>query len=95
MKNQINKSVRIVGALRLTIWNNNCISTQSKLRIYKACVRPVLTYAAETRADTTQTKKMYRINEMKVLKIITGNMLLDHRKNNDIHEECQIKDVVR
>lgn len=66
VKNQINKSARIAGALRTTIWRNKHISIKSKIRIYKACVRPVLTYAAKIRADTAQTKRMYRTNEMRV-----------------------------
>lgn len=93
--NQINKSARIAGALRPIVWRNNCISRESKVIIYKACVRPVLTYAAETRAGATQTKRMYRTSKMKVLRATTGNALLDHRKSNDIREECQTKDAVR
>lgn len=49
------------------------MSTEGKIRIYKACVRPVLTYAAETRAETSQTTRMMRTTEMKVLRTITRN----------------------
>lgn len=95
VKNQVNKSARIAGALKSIIWRNNCISKKSKVRIYKACVRPVMTYAAETRADTTLMKRMYRTSEMKVLRAITGNTLMDRRRSSNIQEECQTKDVVR
>ncbi|XP_044744248.1 uncharacterized protein LOC123306342 [Coccinella septempunctata] len=71
------------------------MTTTSKVRIYKACVRPVMTYTAETRADMAETKTMARINEMKVLRLITGNTLRDQRRSSDIREECQTEDVVR
>lgn len=57
VKNQISKSARIARALRPTIWRNNCIFTESKVRIYKACVRPVLTYTAETRLTPPKQKE--------------------------------------
>ncbi|GJQ83541.1 hypothetical protein Trydic_g10893 [Trypoxylus dichotomus] len=52
---QINKASRTSGYLRSLI-----LSTESKARIYKTVVRPILTYAAETRADTTKVKNMMR-----------------------------------
>jgi len=33
------------------------MSTENKMRIYKTCIRPILTYAAEIRAETSKTKK--------------------------------------
>ena len=95
LRNQIYRSLRIAGALRTTIWQNRYMSTQSKIRIYKTCVRPIMTYAAETRADTAETKRMLRTNEMKVLRTITGNTLRDQRRSQDIRNECEIDDVVR
>lgn len=46
--------------------------TESKVRIYKTCVRPILTYAAETCADTKKTKRILRSTEMKTLCTIRG-----------------------
>lgn len=49
------------------------MSKESKIRIiYKACVRPVLTYAAEKWAETSATKRMMRTAEMKNLRSIKG-----------------------
>ena len=42
------KAARISGCLYNLIWDNRYMSTDSKVRIYKTNVRPVLTYAAET-----------------------------------------------
>lgn len=46
-KRNINKVAVISG-----VWKSRTISIECKARIYKACVRPVTTYAAEVRADT-------------------------------------------
>lgn len=34
---------------------------ESKIHIYKTYIRPVLTYANETRSETSKTKRMMRI----------------------------------
>ena len=39
------------------------MSVTSKARIYRTTVRPILTYAAETRADTNRTKRVLRTTE--------------------------------
>ena len=44
------------------------MSTESKVRIYKTNVRPVLTYASETRAETTYTQQLLRTTEMKTIR---------------------------
>ncbi|GJQ76166.1 hypothetical protein Trydic_g1911 [Trypoxylus dichotomus] len=48
---QINKATRISSYLRDLTWRNEYTSAESKVRIYKTAVRPVLAYTAETRAD--------------------------------------------
>jgi hypothetical protein len=65
--NQLSKATRISGCLREIIWHNAYMSTESKIRIYKTCMRPILTYAAETRAETSKTKQLLRSAEMRVL----------------------------
>lgn len=61
------------------IWNLNypiCkkkhLSTNIKSIIYKACVRPIMTYCAETRPELLVTKRILRTNVMNILKMITG-----------------------
>ncbi|CAH0383760.1 unnamed protein product [Bemisia tabaci] len=68
---------------------------ESKVRVYKTVVRPVLTYAAETRADTKRTKQQLRTVEMKVLRKIAGFTLRDRQTNESIREECQIQDIAK
>lgn len=64
------------------------MSTQSK-------IRPILTYATETRAETSTTKRIMRTTEMKTLRTIKGVSLRDRIRSQDIREELGIQDVVR
>ena len=42
------------------IWDNKYLRNETKAFILKSAVRPVLTYAPETRADRTKTEKILR-----------------------------------
>lgn len=95
VRKQANKASRISGCLRDIVWRNKDMRTESKVRIYKSCVRPVLTYAIETRGETAETKRMLRTTEMKTLRTIAGKTLRDRIPNTEIREMCEVQDVVR
>ena len=59
---QAMKAARISGRLYNTIWRNKYMSTDCTVRIYKTNVRPVLTYASETRAETAYTQQLLPSN---------------------------------
>lgn len=95
VRTQANKAAIILGYLRDIIWKNKYISLQNKVRIYKASVRPILTYAAETRAKNSKTKKVARTTEMRTLRSIMGVTLIDRMRSADIREKCGVQDIVR
>lgn len=95
VQNQVKKAATVSGALRNIIWKNKYLRTECKTRIYKTCVRPILTYAIETRADNSKTKQSLRTSEMKVLRTIVGKTRLDRIRNQNIREQCQTQDIVR
>lgn len=68
---------------------------ENKVRVYKTCVRSIMTYAMEMRTKTTATKRLLRTAEMRILKCITGNTLRDRIRNEDICNTCKIQDVIR
>lgn len=41
---------------------------ETKSRIYKTAIRPIMTYAAETKLDTTQTKRIMETAAMEEAK---------------------------
>jgi hypothetical protein len=95
VKNQATRASVVSGCLKDVIWSNKDMQLKSKVRIYKTCVRPILTYGIETRADTVRTKSLLRTTEMKTLRKIAGKTLRDRVRNDKIREMCDVQDVVR
>lgn len=94
-RTQAMKASRVSGYLRDIIWKNKMMSPQSKIKIYKTCVRPILTYPTETRAETSTAKRIMRTTEMRILRIIKEVTLRDRIRSEDIREELGVQDVVR
>ncbi|XP_057670662.1 uncharacterized protein LOC130902490 [Diorhabda carinulata] len=92
---QVRKAAATTGALRDIVWRNKHIGIETKTRIYKTCITPILTYAIETRVDTKKTKQTLRTTEMKTLGCLIGKTRRDHVRNEDIRQQCNIQDIVR
>ena len=45
---------------------------ERKARIYKATIRPIMTYTAEIRPETTKTRLMLETTKIKILQKISG-----------------------
>lgn len=88
------KAARVSGFLRDVTWKNKYLTTESKSRIYKTMVRPIMTYTAETHVSTSRIKQMMRTTEMNTLRAIVGKTRLDRVRNETIRRECGIGDVV-
>ena len=95
VKDQAIRGARMSGCLKDIVWRNKFMSTEAKVKIYKAAVRPIISYAVETRADTTRTEQLLRSTEMKTLRSILGLTLWDKIRSKDIREECEIQDIVK
>jgi hypothetical protein len=61
---QTNNATRISGLLRDVTWRNRYMLVESKVKICKAVVRPIMTYGAESRAESTKTKQLLTTVEM-------------------------------
>jgi len=95
LRSQINKAPAMSGCLRQIIWANEYMRKDSKVRINKTCIRPIMTYGIETREETNKTKRMLRVAEMKTLRTILGKTRIDRIKNIDIREQCGVQDIIR
>ena len=84
LRSQINKASALSGCLRDIVWSNPYMRKDSKIRIYKTCIRPIMTYGTEVREDTNKTKHMLRVAEMKT---IVGNSRKYTVINTDIREQ--------
>ena len=80
------KAARISGCLYSLVWLNNYMSTDCKVRIYKTNVRPVLTYASETRAETAYTQQLLRTTEMKTTRAIHGKTFRDKIRSDHLRQ---------
>ena len=90
---QANKAVKVSACLNDTIWYNKFLRQDSKVKIYKAIIRPILTYASETRPDTTKTKQTIETAEMQTLRKITRTKRIDHKRSEDIRQQCNIEEI--
>lgn len=63
------------------------MSTESKIRLNKYIPRPVLTYAAESWAETSNTKSMLRSVQMRRLQSIRGVTLRGQTRSSKVSED--------
>jgi hypothetical protein len=56
-----------------------------------------MAYGAETRAETSVSKKLLRTSKKKirVLRVITGHSLQNRKRSTEIREKCKVNDIVR
>ena len=70
---------------------------ETKSKVYKATVRPIMTYGLETKAEThTHTHKnsqMLEANQMKVLRKIVGKTKIGRKRSQQIRESCGIQPI--
>uniref|UniRef100_A0AAR5P179 Reverse transcriptase domain-containing protein n=1 Tax=Dendroctonus ponderosae TaxID=77166 RepID=A0AAR5P179_DENPD len=91
-----NTSIEQVMQFRsLGIEMSSAHDTDSKIKIYKTCARPIMTYGIEARKDTNKTKRMLRVAEMSLLMTIAGRTRRDRVRNIDIRAQSDVHDVVR
>jgi len=58
-------------------------------------MRPVLTYASETRAETTYTQQLLRTIEMKTIRAIHGRTLRDKIGSYQLRQLSGIQDIIK
>ena len=72
------------GRLRKSIWSNRDILLKLKLRLYRALILPIATYASETWALTNTDEKKLLVFEMQCLRSILGVSRLNRIRNEEI-----------
>lgn len=75
--------------MRDIVWRNEIWNANIKTRIYKTCPRSILTYATETRAETSTSRRIMRITEN------IKNHQGDNIRSQDIREELEVQDAMR
>jgi hypothetical protein len=52
-----------------------------------------MTYALETRTETSKTRQMLEVNEMKILRKIVGKPKIGRIRSQQIRESCDIQHI--
>ena len=83
---EIRKSLALTafGRLRKSIWSNRDILLKLKLRLYRALILLIATYASETWALTVSDEKKLLVFEMQCLRSILGLSRLNRIRNEEI-----------
>lgn len=70
------KNLRQTGGIlcNFTLFSSSHLSRNSKIRLYKSVVRPVLTYGSEMWTMLQEHEEHYRVFERKVLRWIFGSI---------------------
>ncbi|XP_043496141.1 uncharacterized protein LOC122520182 [Polistes fuscatus] len=89
VRTQVVKATRAAAQLNDTIFRNKHLRIDTKSRIYKATIRPILTYAVETRPETSKTRQMMEAAEMKIIRRITGKSLWDRQRVKPSEEHAK------
>ncbi|XP_057660707.1 uncharacterized protein LOC130896542 [Diorhabda carinulata] len=70
---------------------NKHLTKETKSRIYKTTLRPIMIYIAETRPDT---KRLLETTEMKVLRKIARKIFLDRERTENMRNMCKVGNVI-
>lgn len=59
---------------------------ESKVKLYKAIIRPIMAYRAQTCAETVKTEQLLRIAEIYTLRTIIEETRLNHGGNENVRQ---------
>lgn len=62
------RSIKIAACISSTIWKNKYLEIEVKARIYNVAVILIMTYTPEIQPDISNTKRMLKMEEMKVMR---------------------------
>ncbi|XP_015182496.1 PREDICTED: uncharacterized protein LOC107069571 [Polistes dominula] len=93
VRGQAIKVARTASLLNDTIFRNKHLRIDAKARIYKTAIRPILTYAAETKSETSKTRQIMEATEMKIVRRIAGKSLWYRVRSEDLRKACQIENI--
>ncbi|CAF3704228.1 unnamed protein product [Rotaria sp. Silwood1] len=98
IETRILKASKAFNALRNIIWYRKTISIPAKLRIFRACVIPVLLYGSETWSTTIVQERRLNVFYLKCLRTIIGINLGDRMSNDKILQltgQPEISELIR
>ena len=74
---------------------NRRIPLRGRVKIYCACVRPVMLYGAETWSTTKEIEKMIKQNDCRMLRYMGHVKWEDGVSNEEVMKRCGVEDVLK
>lgn len=92
---QIDANVAAAKLILNSLYQFKCLPTKIKLNLYKALVRPRLTYPSVILSATQTTAKIgeMQVIQNKALKFATNTKWDQFRNSRSLHEECEIEPI--
>jgi hypothetical protein len=94
---RIGKAARVFGALYHPLWKRKQVSVETKMKIYRAAVLPVLLYGSEVWVLSVRESERLEVFQMKCLRIILGITKWDFKRNEAVRaetEQCEVMELV-
>ena len=95
VKRRIRLAASAFGRLKGTIWSNQTITRQLKVRIYQSLILPIAIYGSESWALRKSDYQKLEVFEMRCLRTILGVSLMDKIKNQDIRQRLNIQMCIK
>ena len=92
VESKLAKFLQLIGTINRTIFRK--VRTETILKIYNNLVLPTFLHGSENWATTTLQRWRIEAAEMKLLRLLAGYTLYDHKKNDYIRHELQIISIL-
>ena len=90
---RIGKASTSVARLDKRVWTNNNLTSNTKMRVYHACILSTLLYGSETWSTYTSQEKKINAFHMRSLRRILGISWQDHISNEAVHSISGIPSI--
>lgn len=91
---RLEKATKLYYSMRNKFINKKEISRETKLKVYKAIYRPILTYGCESWVLNRRQKNKIQAAEMRYLRRVRGVTKMDRIKNLEIRKDLKIQSVL-
>jgi len=89
---KMTKFLQLIGTIKRTIFRK--VRTETILKIFNTLIVPTFLYASENWTLTASQRRRIGAAEMKLLRILAGYTLHDHKTNDFIRRELKITGIL-